>query len=325
MIDDAGAATSRETTVLVADDSAVVREIIRDHLERNGYRVLLARDGAEALSIYRREDVHVLVTDLEMPQLDGIELCWLVRAEDDQHRTFCILMTADGDTQRRIEAFDAGADEFLIKPFDMPMLRARVRAGERLTRTHRAMAEMLSIDYLTGVPNRRTFMERLEQAHRRACTSGEPLAVAMFDIDHFKAINDTHGHSNGDSALKLFAGNIRAHLPPGAFLGRMGGEEFCLALPVPRDGQGGCDLAPMVELVERIRLSTAELKAERSDGFTFSFTVSVGVCAAQGTDSVADLLALADESLYFAKRSGRNRTVVHGSEGVAIKARFYVI
>lgn len=329
MIDDAGSATSRETNVLVADDSAVVREIIRDHLERNGYRVMLARDGAEALSIYRREDIHVLVTDLEMPQMDGLELCWLVRAEDDQHRTFCILMTADGDTQRRIEAFDAGADEFLTKPIDMPMLRARVRAGERITRTHRAMAEMLSTDYLTGVLNRRTFMERLEHAHRRTRDPGEPLAVAMFDIDHFKSINDTHGHSNGDLALKLFAENVRAQVPPGGFLGRMGGEEFCLALPVATDGNGSCDLAPTIDLVERIRLSTAELKADRGDGGTFSFTVSVGVCAAQGaeqgTDSAADLLARADESLYFAKRSGRNRTVIYGSDGVVIKARFYVM
>ena len=321
-----------ETNVLIADDSAVVRKILKDHLEASGYRVLVARDGREALDLYHRNDIHILITDLEMPNMDGLELCWLIRAEDDQHRTFCILMTADDDTQRRIEAFDAGADEFLTKPIDMPMLRARVRAGERITRTHRVMAEMLNTDYLTGVLNRRRFMERLEQDYRLFCDqdtpSGSPVAVApfavapfavaMFDIDHFKAINDTHGHSNGDLALKRFAETCAAHVPPGGFLGRMGGEEFCMVLPAR-------DVESAIATAEELRLATSAMAVTTAEGAAFSFTVSIGMCPAQGTESVADLLARADESLYFAKNSGRNRTVVCGTGGVAVKARFYVM
>ncbi len=295
-----------ETNVLVVDDSAVVRRIITEHLEGYGYRVLQARDGEEALAIYRSQDIHVLITDLEMPKINGVELCWLVRADDDQHRTFTILMTADADTERRIEAFDAGADEFLTKPIDMPMLRARVRAGERITRTHRVMADMLNTDYLTGVMNRRRFMERLEQADAGVRTSGVPLAVAMFDIDHFKAINDTHGHSNGDLALRLFAQNCRSFVPEGGFLGRLGGEEFGMVLPAG-------DLDAAIALVERVRQSTAALPAATADGVLFSFTVSVGLCLARGAGSVADLLARADEFavLRQAQRAQPHRPLRH--------------
>ncbi len=307
-----------ETNVLIADDSAVVRKILKDHLEASGYHVLVARDGQEAWDLYHRNDIHILITDLEMPRMDGLELCWLIRAEDDQHRTFCILMTADDDIQRRIEAFDAGADEFLTKPIDMPMLRARVRAGERITRTHRVMAEMLNTDYLTGVLNRRRFMERLEQDYRLARDDGSPFTIALFDIDHFKAINDTHGHSNGDIALKRFAETCTAHVPPGGFVGRMGGEEFCMVLPAG-------DVESAISKAEEVRLATSALVVTTAEGVPFSFTVSIGMCPAEGTESVADLLARADESLYFAKNSGRNRTVVCGTGGVVVKARFYVM
>ena len=322
-----GFGATTEANVLVVDDSSVVRKILKDNLEAHGYRVLLARDGQEALDLYHSDDIHILITDLEMPRMDGLELCWLIRAEDDQHRTFCILMTADDDIQRRIEAFDAGADEFLTKPIDMPMLRARVRAGERITRTHRVMVEMLNTDYLTGVLNRRRFMERLEQQHRQlqgGAGTGDgagkamPFAVALFDIDHFKRINDTYGHSNGDMALKLFAQTCAARVPPGGFLGRMGGEEFCMVLPAPQ-------VETAIAKAEEIRMATEALTARTAEGALFAFTVSIGVCPADGTETVADLIARADESLYFAKNSGRNRTVVCGIEGVVVKARFYVM
>ncbi len=307
-----------KTNVLVVDDSAVVRRIIKDHLESHGYHVLLAADGEEGLAVCQREDIHVLITDLEMPRMNGLELCWHVRAGDGQHRTFCILMTTDTDTERRIAAFDAGADEFLTKPIDFPMLRARVRSGERIARHYRVMAEMLYVDYLTGVLNRRRFMDRLEQDYGRARETGVPLAVAMFDIDHFKAINDTHGHSNGDLALKLFAENCLALAPAAGFVGRLGGEEFGMALPAG-------DLEATVALIETIRRSTAELTAVTPDGVAFSFTVSVGVCLSPGTDSLADLLARADKVLYVAKHNGRNRTVVCGTGGILVQARFYMV
>ncbi|AWJ84099.1 diguanylate cyclase response regulator [Azospirillum sp. TSH58] len=315
--------STAETNVLVADDSSVVRKILKDHLEAYGYRVLLARDGREALDLYHLHDIHILITDLEMPRMDGLELCWLIRAEDDQHRTFSILMTADDDIQRRIEAFDAGADEFLTKPIDMPMLRARVRAGERITRTHRVMAEMLNTDYLTGVLNRRRFMERLEQQHRllqggNGTDQATPFAVALFDIDHFKRVNDTYGHSNGDLALTLFAQTCAARVPPGGFLGRLGGEEFCMVLPAPQ-------VETAIAKAEEIRVATEALTARTAEGALFAFTVSIGICPADGTETVADLIKRADESLYFAKNSGRNRTVVCGIDGVVVKARFYVM
>ncbi|CAO3416307.1 GGDEF domain-containing response regulator [Azospirillum doebereinerae] len=307
-----------ETNVLVVDDSAVIRKIIKDHLETCGYRVLVARDGEEALAIHRAIDIHVLITDLDTPRMNGLELCWHVRAEDDRHRSFSILMTSDADTRCRAEALDAGADEFLTKPIDLPMLRARVRAGERVTRTHRAMAEMLTTDGLTGVLNRRRFIERLEREYGHATETGAPLAVALFDLDRVKAINGTHGHGSGDRALTLFAESCGALLPDGGVLGRLGGGEFCMALPVG-------DVAEVIALAETVRRSTAALVATTADGGAFSFTVSVGVCLAQGTDSAADLLARAGESLALAKRGGRNRTVVCGTEGVVVRARFHVL
>ncbi len=313
-----GMGVAVETTILVADDSNFFRELIREELETSGYRVLLAKDGGQALALYRSHDVHIVITDLEMPVMTGMELCWHVRAADDQHRTFTILMTGDSETARRVEAFESGADEFLAKPIDLPMLRARVRAGERITRMHRVMVEMLNTDYLTGVANRRHFMERLEQAYRAAKEDGTALAVAMFDIDHFKAVNDTHGHANGDLALKRFADHCAAQVPDGGFLGRLGGEEFCLCLPAGK-------LEAALAQVEAIRRSTAELMVETGSGASFGFTVSIGMCLVQDTGSVNDLMTQADEALYFAKRSGRNRTVLRGAEGVTVKARFYVM
>ncbi|MFP5517770.1 MAG: GGDEF domain-containing protein [Alphaproteobacteria bacterium] len=307
-----------ETNILVADDSNFFRELIREELESSGYRVILAKDGGQALALYRSHDIQILITDLEMPVMTGLELCWHIRAADDQHRTFTILMTGDSETARRVEAFESGADEFLAKPIDLPMLRARVRAGERITRMHRVMVEMLNTDYLTGVANRRHFMERLEQAYRTAKETGSPLAIAMFDIDHFKAINDTHGHGNGDLALKRFADHCAAQVPDGGFLGRLGGEEFCLCLPAG-------DLETALARVEAIRRSTVDLMVETGTGVSFGFTVSIGMCLVQDTDSVNDLMTQADEALYFAKRSGRNRTVLRGAEGVTVKARFYVM
>lgn len=307
-----------ETNVLVVDDSVVVRTVLKDHLEAHGYHVLLASDGVEALDLYHQNDVHILIADLEMPRMDGLELCWLVRADDDQHRTFCILMTADDDVLRRIEAFDSGADDFLIKPIELPMLRARVRSGERLTRSNRLMAEMLSTDYLTGVLNRRHFMDQLERRFRKARESGASIAVAMFDIDHFKRVNDTLGHSNGDLALKRFAALCAEHCPAGGVIGRMGGEEFCMVLPSD-------DPPAAIARADSVRLATADTTVTTADGREVSFTVSVGVCLADGVDSVPDLLSRADEALYFAKNSGRNRTVVCGTGGVVVAARYYVM
>nr|WP_274390023.1 GGDEF domain-containing protein [Azospirillum doebereinerae] len=177
---------------------------------------------------------------------------------------------------------------------------------------------MLNTDPLTGVMNRRRFLERLEHEYSYARDTGAPLAVALVDLDRLKAINGAHGHSNGDRALKLFAETCGALLPDGGILGRLDGEAFCMALPTD-------DVEDAIALVEGIRLSTAALVATTAEGATFSFTVSAGVCLARGTDSVTELLARADESLHVAKRSGSDRTVVRGAEGVVVKARFHVV
>jgi len=294
-----------ETNVLVVDDSLFFRDLIRTDLESNGYRVLLAEDGAQALSLYRSHDIHILITDLEMPVMTGLELCWHVRAEDDQHRTFTILMTGDTETARRIEAFDSGADEFLAKPIDLSMLRARVRAGERITRMHRVMVEMLHTDYLTGVLNRRYFMERLEQAYRAAKETGSPLAVAMFDIDHFKAFNDTHGHLVGDHVLKLVARMLTECIKGRDTATRYGGEEFAIILP-------RTSLENAIKLAEQVRtfVGGRQIVNKARNANYGTVALSVGVAQFRPGEPAMTLVRRADQALYAAKRSGRNRVSV---------------
>jgi len=286
--------------VLIADDTILMRAMLSEMVREFGHSVVLARDGQEALDKAWEEGFDVAIVDWEMPKLDGIEVCWHLRSDPRSAYAYLILMTANEEPWRQFKALDAGADDFIPKPVNAALLKARLRAAGRLLAMHEQLLELALTDPLTGVFNRRAFLERAEGELARTRRTGRPLSALMCDIDHFKRINDTHGHAAGDEALKRFAACCRAHLRVSDVLGRLGGEEFAILLPETGAGEA-------VLVAERLREAVAGLEVE-SEEARFGLTVSIGATAFLcGADTVDRALARADEALYRAKTGGRNR------------------
>ena len=256
-------------------------------------------DGQEALAhIKSNPDVDVLITSTEPVSLSGVELCWETRVLASGGRPIhVILMSSNDDQATLIEALDSGADDFIGKPPAAQELYARLRCADRLLSMQREQVRLATTDSLTGMLNRRAFFEKGEEICARAA-AGRTFSAIMLDIDHFKKINDEHGHDAGDEAIRRVAREIAGNT---RVAGRLGGEEFAILLE-------GLDLSAAVKAAESLRVDVAALRFEtktRTIGLTCSFGVSEWT---QG-DSIDRLLKRADLALYEAKHSGRNRVV----------------
>jgi diguanylate cyclase (GGDEF)-like protein len=293
--------------ILVADDSAVSRHLIERTLEGLGYGVMLAVDGHQAVEILMRPDgPRLAVVDWMMPGLDGLEVCRRVRQRTAPY-TYVILLTARDRQEDVLAGLDAGADDFLTKPFDVVELRARLRSGARVLELQEALFAAVEAlrhqatrDALTGLWNRGLVLDGLARELHRAEREERALSIVIADLDHFKKVNDTHGHPAGDAVLREAADRFRAALRGYDLIGRYGGEEFLIVLP-------GCGEARAGQVAERLRQSLAARPIE-AGGALIEVTASLGVaCAsAPGADSVA-LVKAADQALYRAKANGRNR------------------
>ena len=285
--------------ILLADPSRIGLKLMTKMLVDGGHEVLPFADGAAALEcLLGDESIDVLLTSFEVPNISGLELCWEARLiASSRHPIYVIAMSSSHDRDRLIEALDSGADDFITKPPVATELFARLRAAERMTRAQLELVRMATIDPLTELPNRRAFFDRAGEACLRA-GSASPLSVVMFDIDHFKRVNDTWGHDAGDLVLKAVAGVIRRHV---GTHGRLGGEEFAILLD-------GWDLLDAYHEAERLR---AEIQSAQIEipGTVLSVTASLGVAEHVRGQSVDQLLKNADVALYAAKTSGRNRVV----------------
>ncbi|MFN7133948.1 MAG: diguanylate cyclase [Myxococcales bacterium] len=310
--------------ILIVDDDRANIPLIRDGLAASGYRFCEAYDGAGALARIRDEKPDLIVMDIEMPGLGGVEVCRIVKANaGDGGFGFIpvILMTARGGTSK-VEGLELGADDYLTKPFDMLELSARVKSMLRLKalndeltskyreldRMHKdlekknAELEWLSrTDPLTGLFNRRFFEERFTAEFSRSKRYRVPLTCTMLDIDHFKKLNDTLGHQAGDAALREVSAVIRRTLREVDQVARYGGEEIVAIMPETGLQQGR-------QVAERLREEIAALKLEHR-GKPFGVTVSVGLATfpLPGIDDHEALLRAADDALYKAKAAGRNR------------------
>ncbi|MBN2311229.1 MAG: diguanylate cyclase, partial [Candidatus Hydrogenedentes bacterium] len=247
-----------------------------------------------------------------MPEMDGVDVCRKVREAPSHPFTYIIMLTAKGQKEDIVNALNAGADDYVTKPWDASELRARVAVGERIVRLNTALEEanrqldrMASTDALTGLFNRRTIMERLAQELHRAEREHRPLTVIMVDIDHFKRVNDTHGHTAGDRVLAEAARRLRSVCRDYDIVGRYGGEEFVCITP----GSQGEDAAAAAE---RFRNAVGETPIA-AEGAELDVTISVGgVWLAGDTPcDVDEVMKAADTLLYQAKEEGRNRSVVH--------------
>jgi two-component system, cell cycle response regulator len=294
--------------VLIADDDVVSRRLLEAMLTKWGYEVAVTRDGAEAWEVLQRADTPPMaILDWMMPSMDGVEVCRKVRQRGQEPYIYLLLLTTKGRKENIIEGLDAGADDYLTKPFDPHELQVRLHTGKRivtlqaeLIEAREALCVQAMHDPLTGVWNRRAILQVLGNELARSRREGLPVAVAIADLDYFKRINDTYGHIAGDTALCEAAGRMRALLRPYDAIGRYGGEEFLMVLP-------GCTSQAAFKLAERLRIGMSQEPVRIPEG-AIDVTSSLGV-AASDTIASMDAMALiraADSALYRAKAGGRN-------------------
>jgi len=315
--------------LLIVEDDPVMRAMLMKLLTATGEPVFQAIDGEEGLKLYCEHSPRVVISDWVMPKKDGVELCRDIRGLSRIESTHFIMLTAHSDKGRLLDAYAVGVDDFIGKPFDQEELLARVRAGIRTARLHdelirkaagsqalnaqlamvNSRLERLSItDELTGLFNRRHAMFRLEEQWALAERYARPVSIAMIDIDHFKQINDTHGHDAGDSILRRVAVILREQTRGTDAVCRVGGEEFLIVFPAQSTAEARI-------CAERCRAAVEAYTFKIGD-ISIKATVSVGVTMrAAGQTQFPDLLKAADQMLYAAKHRGRN--IVHTSEDPA--------
>ncbi|HTS26554.1 MAG TPA: diguanylate cyclase [Bryobacteraceae bacterium] len=301
--------------ILAAEDNPVFQSMLRTMLVKWGYDVTMVRDGTEAWRALENENApRLAILDWMMPGMDGPEVCRRVRAAGREPYTYILLLTARTELRDLVEGIDAGADDYLTKPFNSHELRARLRAGRRilnlqeeLLRTREALREQATHDSLTGLLNRASVLEALNNELARAWREALPVSLLMVDLDRFKQINDTHGHQAGDAVLREATRRMRSVTRRYDAVGRYGGEEFLVVLPA-------CDGGAARVQAERVREAVASGPHD-AGGVSLNVTCSIGV-SGRSRPSLSDADALVRESdaaLYRAKSLGRNCVEVYAA------------
>jgi len=315
---------SRPGRVMVVDDSAGIRRLLSTRLRQAGYVVVEAADGDEALVAMRREPSEVVITDISMPGLGGLELLAELRREKSPPEVILLTGVRADDAEAAVQALRLGAHDYITK--EPSALESVVLAVERAMEkwrlreeNRRLLHELHSLsltDALTGIGNRRALDQAVRVELARARRHGAALSVAIIDVDHFKRINDTLGHAAGDRVLAALAHRLRVSARRSDPVFRYGGEEFAVVL-------FATPLAGAARLAERVR---AEIAARplRTEGHQVALTVSVGVAELIGEDDEEGLalFARADAALYRAKREGRNRVKTGEQDEVALPDRY---
>jgi diguanylate cyclase (GGDEF)-like protein len=293
--------------VLVVDDSPVYRKLVEQVLESQPFRLHFARNGREALQLIEEHSPSIVVTDWMMPDLSGPELCQRIRADQGKPYTYIILMTSNTEKGNVVKGLEAGADDYLAKPFDPGELLARIGVGRRIIDLNRELAaksirleEAARTDPLTGLPNRRAIEEWAFKQLRGAARHGFSLWVVVCDIDSFKTINDSFGHHAGDIVIKTFADLLKRITRSSDICGRLGGDEFLLVMTHVEAGH-------IEATVNRFREQFAALSFP-FQGQSVSVSSSFGIAGCSGKEmpEFGGLVRKADQMLYEAKRGGRN-------------------
>ena len=317
-----GTGSVEAANILVVDDHEDNIEVLRARLEAWGYSTMSASSGADALRLVEATPPDLILLDVMMPEISGIEVARLIKGNTNLPFIPIIMQTALDSTENKVEGLEAGADDYITKPIDFAELKARLRSMLRIKRLQEALEErerelveineklryMSQTDGLTGLDNRRHLNERIEEMFAHAMRLEEPFGLVMCDIDKFKSVNDTYGHQAGDEVLKQFASILKEEAREIDHVGRYGGEEFMLLLP-------GATLQDAAHFAERVR--------KRVEGHTFTFpggtltrTVSFGVSGWPHPKIVEcdALVRTADDALYVAKERGRNRVIEFDSD-----------
>jgi two-component system, cell cycle response regulator len=311
MNQDNGGPATEPGRILVVDDNQDNIEIIATRLRFRGYEILEASDGEQALALVRDKAPDLLLLDVMLPDIDGYEISRRIKGADDLPFIPIILVTARDSTQDKVMGLDAGADDYLTKPINFPELEARVRSMLRIKRLQDELElknrelERLSIsDGLTGLYNHRHIHGLLAEEYERVQRTHDCMSVAMFDLDRFKAVNDTYGHQAGDRVLVDMSDILRETARDIDRLGRYGGEEFMALLP------DTC-IEDAATFVERVRAEVAgrEFDIGRDEPLRMTLSAGVATYPHDSVDSLEMLVKLADQALYAAKEGGRNRVV----------------
>lgn len=303
--------------ILIAEDDPVSRRLLEVFLTRWGYQVEVAASGTQALELLEQMDApRLAVLDWMMPGLEGVQVCRKIRERKGRPYTYILLLSARGQKEDLLAGLGSGADDYLTKPFDAQELRARLHVGQRILQLQdglMAAGEQLLFrathDSLTGISNRGTVLDALGRERSRQVRGGGSFGIILLDVDHFKYVNDTHGHQCGDAVLQEVSRIMTASVRAYDTVGRYGGEEFLIVVPA-------ADAASVFGLSERIR-HTIESKPVATDSGEIPITVSLGLAVSSDVaplDAEA-MLNTADNALYRAKELGRNRSEMGICEG----------
>jgi len=312
---------SPKLRVLVVEDERVMRQVLHSVLEERGYEVAVACDGEEGLRAALDYQPHMMVVDWVMPKMDGLALTRALRQSRIGRGIYILVLTSLADEDQLIDAFKAGVDDYMTKPLNPRLLEARLSAGQRIVRMHqemeadreeirrvaaelavtnRRLEEAARTDALTGFPNRRYAMDRMQQEWAASTRGKRPLGCMVIDLDQFKQVNDAYGHDVGDNYLVQVAEAIRTALRLQDVVCRTGGDEFFVVCP-------DTDLPAALACAERVRRAV-EATAVSSGGLTIKATMSVGVAVREiAMADVEALMKRADQGVYMAKQRGRNR------------------
>ncbi len=298
-------------TILAIDDSMVNLKLVQKVLEKGGYKCLLCSHSEEAFKFLENHNIDLILMDLMMPTIDGLELCSKVKSNPKFKEIPIIFITANYEKENLIQAFDLGAVDYINKPFYPKELLARTKTHLELKYTRDQLQNALieleklaTTDYLTGIPNRRHFYTLAEREFRIATRRQHTFSLMVIDIDKFKRINDNYGHPVGDQVIKLVAQEIFASLRQEDLCSRWGGEEFVVLL-----SDTNIDEAKTV--AERIRTNISQLNIEIND-CNLAITVSIGLTTYHPDDSSLDVVFnRGDQALLEAKNNGRNRVVCY--------------
>ncbi|MHB8136423.1 MAG: GGDEF domain-containing response regulator [Anaerolineaceae bacterium] len=300
--------------ILLAEDDLTTSAILSAVLKKWGYEPILVKDGQEAWETLQQPDCPSLVIlDWLMPRMQGLEVIQHVRAKIVDKPPYIILLTSKDEMESILSGLEAGANDYIKKPFDNAELRARIHVGQRsielqtnLYETQKRLEHLATHDPLTGILNRRAILQSLSKELARIRREKQPnlksmLCIGFFDLDHFKQINDQHGHQSGDEVLIGLVNCLKGELREYDVFGRMGGDEFLIIAP-------GVDSENHENLFKRIVLSIEKCKIQTETGI-LSLTVSMGVSIAKPDCNEDQLLHTADIAMYQAKREGGNRVV----------------
>lgn len=289
--------------VLIADDDPISRHLLTRTLTKWGYEVVACSDGREAWQMLLEEGIKLAILDWEMPDMNGIDVCQLVRSTPSIN-TYLILLSARDTQTDVIAGLESGADDFVRKPFDSAELRARLKTGKRIIDLEQSLKEQTIRDPLTGLYNRRCMEETLERELARAERKRGSLGLILLDIDHFKKVNDTHGHQAGDAVLQAVGNFLQVQIRLGDVACRFGGEEFVLILP-------DATVDVTATRAEQLRKAISQLEVQYNGEMMDPVHLSAGIAVYPQHGTSHDvLLHNADNALYQAKALGRNRVLI---------------